>query len=95
MELKAAASTVGHDHHRIRKGYFKNFFSRRAVESLGGFIQESIDLLCELLTQMHRDDVPAHLDSLYAKMTADIITYYTIGECSNELRRNDETDDIT
>ena len=88
-------ATVDHDHHRLRKGYLKNFFLRKSLERLGPFIQQSVELLCQRFERAYHDNVSVYLDSVYADLTADVITYYSFGQSSDYLKRKSEENDIS
>jgi cytochrome P450 len=94
LSPQSMLSTVDHDHHRIRKGFLKNFFSRRSLEPLAPFIQESVRLLCQKLERAHEKSETVRLDSLYADLTADTITHYSFGESYNYLLREAKQNDI-
>ncbi|RDW92913.1 cytochrome P450 [Aspergillus mulundensis] len=87
-------STIDHNHHRKRKSYLKAFFSRRSLETLGPFIQESVELLCEKFRHAHAHKQTLRLDSLYSDLTADIITYYAFGSSYGYLRGDGAANDI-
>ena len=87
-------STIDHEHHRLRKSYLKNFFSRRSLKTLEPFVQQSINLLCQKLERAYAEKQPVQLDSLYADLTADLITYYSFGESSGYLNREGKVNDI-
>ncbi|GIK05376.1 hypothetical protein Aspvir_009485 [Aspergillus viridinutans] len=53
----SVAATVDHYHHRARRGYLNQYFSKRSVGDLEPIIQERVDRLCgrfECALQTHR-----------------------------------------
>jgi hypothetical protein len=94
LSPQSMLSTVDHDHHRVRKGFLKNFFSRRSLEPLAPFIQASVRRLCQKLEHAHDESETVQLDSLYADLTADTITHYSFGGSYNYLGREAKQHDI-
>ncbi|KAJ6126691.1 hypothetical protein N7523_002303 [Penicillium sp. IBT 18751x] len=90
----AMIATSDHDHHRVRKNILKHFFSRRSLEGLGPFIQDTIQVLCEKLKTAHENDSVVQLDMLYADLTADTITHYSFGKSYNYMQGSAATNDI-
>ena len=50
----ANSSTVGHDHHRLRRGVLNPFFSKKAVTELEPVIQAKIDTLVGRFEKAHQ-----------------------------------------
>lgn len=76
----SAAATVDHDHHRARRGYLKQNFSKRSIISLEPVIQERIGRLCMRLEEAMRQGQAICLDSAFSALAADIITQSLYGE---------------
>jgi cytochrome P450 len=84
----SVVSTIDHDHHRFRKNLLKNFFSRRSLERLGPMIQTSTELLCHKLRRANAKNQPVELESLFADLTADIISHCAFGQSYDYLRND-------
>jgi cytochrome P450 len=67
---------------------FKKFFSRRSLERLGPMIQTSTEFLYQKLRRAHSADQPVELESLFADLTADIISHCDFGESYGYLRHD-------
>jgi cytochrome P450 len=71
--------TVGHDHHRLRRSFVANYFSKRSVMDLTPMINEKVDKLIARFEDAYHKDTVLHLMLDFAALTADVITYYSFG----------------
>ncbi|KAK8023456.1 benzoate 4-monooxygenase cytochrome P450 [Apiospora marii] len=72
-------ATVGHEHHRLRRGMLNSFFSKRSVLALASVLHDKEARLRARLEQLHADDAVVRLDDAYAALTADVISQYSWG----------------
>jgi cytochrome P450 len=86
-------ATVGHEHHRFRRGILNEFFSKRSVLGLSELIEERIQKLMRRFEEIQRQQTVVRLDDAFAALTADIITSYCFGRhwgfLEDENFRND------
>ncbi|KAJ5682420.1 cytochrome P450 [Penicillium macrosclerotiorum] len=87
-------ATVGHEHHRMRRGKINNFFSKRSVVALEPMIREKITNLITRLEEAKTEGTVFRLNALFAGLTADIITKYSLGRGSNYLISTAESNDL-
>ncbi|KAJ5107325.1 Benzoate 4-monooxygenase cytochrome P450 [Penicillium angulare] len=71
--------TINHDHHRLRRSFIQNYFSKRSVTSLTPYIFEKIDQLLRRFEYAHENSAVLHLQLDFASLTADVITQYCYG----------------
>jgi cytochrome P450 len=81
----ATVATVGHDHHRYRRGILNNFFSKRSVSKLEGLIHEKTEKACQHLEEACKNGTIVSMDALSAALTADVISHYAYGRSSGIL----------
>ncbi|KAL3465634.1 cytochrome P450 [Aspergillus heterothallicus] len=72
-------STIGHDHHRLRRSVINQFFSKKSVVELEPIIQEKTDKLAEKLTQSATNGEVLKFEYALSALTADVITHYCYG----------------
>jgi cytochrome P450 len=72
-------ATVSHDHHRARRGILNSYFSKRSVTKLEPLIQEKVDKLAQRFEQAYRDGTILRLETVFAALSADIVTHYSYG----------------
>ncbi|OKL60205.1 hypothetical protein UA08_04932 [Talaromyces atroroseus] len=82
-------TTIGHDHHRIRRAPLNSFFSKRSVVRLEPVIQENIDKLCKRFDDDCAAQNVVRLDVAFIALTTDIITRYSYGKSYNYLNEPD------
>ena len=76
--------TIGHEHHRIRRGAISSFFSRQSVLNFSDFIQQRVDRICERLeTEWKGTGRPIIMNDVWATLTADVITYISFAWDNN------------
>lgn len=66
-------STVGHDHHRVRRKILNNFFSKQSVTNLEPIMQEKVNKLATRLKEAYESKEVIHLEYAFAALTADVI----------------------
>ncbi|KAJ5677809.1 Cytochrome P450 [Penicillium maclennaniae] len=71
--------TIGHDHHRLRRSFVANYFSKRSVMDLTPMINQKVDKLIARFEDAYHQDTVLHLMLDFAALTADVITYYSFG----------------
>jgi cytochrome P450 len=81
----AMASTNDHEIHRLRRGVLSNFFSKRSVTDLESVIQEKVNTLKERFMGAFHEETVLGLPSVFAALTADMITHYCHGESRGYL----------
>lgn len=81
----AMASTNDHERHRQRRGVLSNFFSRKSVTDLESVIQDKVDTLKERFNGAFHEKTILSLPSVFAALTADMITHYCHGESRGYL----------
>lgn len=92
--------TIHHDHHRLRRSFLNNYFSRRSVASLTPYIHDKVDQLIHRFEKAFNNDTVLHLQLDFAALTADVITHYSYGwsygylENESSARSNDLVDAV-
>ncbi|KXG54299.1 Cytochrome P450 [Penicillium griseofulvum] len=76
----SVAATVDHYHHRARRGYINQYFSKRSIVDLEPIIHERVDRLCGRFQFALQTQNVISLDSAFSALTADIITSRLYGE---------------
>lgn len=72
-------ATISHDHHRIRRSFLSNYFSKRSIASLTPYIHQKVDQLIHRFEEAFRMDTVLQLQLDFAALTADVITHYSYG----------------
>ena len=85
MEEKSLFDTVDHDHHRIRRAAWNPYFSKQSMYKFQGFIQTTVDKLCQRFAEHQADGRPVKLIFAYSCLTADIISEVCFPEGYNLL----------
>ncbi|KAL4982871.1 cytochrome P450 [Aspergillus falconensis] len=78
-------ATVDHEHHRFRRGILGSFFSKRSVTNISPLIKGKVQRLMERLLEFYQAESEVDLSAAFAALTADIITFYSYGECFDFL----------
>lgn len=92
--------TISHDHHRLRRSFLNNYFSKRSVTNLTPMIHEKVDQLMRRFENAYHEGTVRHLQLDFAALTADVITHYSYGvsygylEDANSSRGNDLVDAV-
>ena len=82
-------ATVGHGHHRFRRGLLNNFFSKRSVLELLPIMHEKMSKLMRRFEKAYHDDEVVQLGDAFAAFTADMISQYSWGVSSDFLNDKD------
>jgi cytochrome P450 len=85
----ASFSTVGHDHHRLRRGALNPFFSKKAVYELEPVIQAKVDTLVERFKQAHQTGEVIRVDAAFMALTMDVICQYAFANDDGMLMKDD------
>lgn len=80
----ATVGTEDHDHHRLRRGSYVNFFSRAQIMKREQLVHEKAQQLCEKLL-LYRDCGPFQVDAAYSCFTTDALTEYCFGQSLGNL----------
>lgn len=78
-------ATVGHEHHRFRRGLLSSFFSKRSVLELSPIIHEKKSKLMQRFEKAYQDDNVLELGDAFAAFTSDLISHYSWGVSSGFL----------
>ena len=78
-------ATVGHDHHRFRRGLLSNFFSKKSVLELSPIMYENESKLMQRFEKAYQDNTMLQLADAFAAFTADLISQYSWGVSSGFL----------
>jgi cytochrome P450 len=81
----AVSVTVDHDHHRRRRGYYANFFSKQSTLRREDFIQEKVDKLMQRLHEAYHRRETITAITAFGALTTDVISHYAYGESFGEL----------
>jgi cytochrome P450 len=81
----AVAVTLDHDHHRQRRGYYANFFSKKSTLGREEFIQEKVNKLMQRLEEAHRRRETITGITAFGALTTDVISHYAYGESFDAL----------
>ena len=87
--LTSMVATVGHDHHRFRRGLLDNFFSKRSVLELSPMMHEMESKLMQRFEKAYQDNTVLQLGDAFAAFTADLISQYSWGVSSGFLDDED------
>ncbi|KAE9368851.1 cytochrome P450 [Stipitochalara longipes BDJ] len=85
----ASFSTVGHEHHRLRRGALNSFFSKRAVTQLEPVIQEKVAKLCARLGSVRGTGEVVRVDAAFTALTMDVISQYSFARDDDYLSEPD------
>ena len=76
--------TVGHEHHRIRRGAISSFFSRQSILKFSDFIQQRVDRICvRLQTEFKGTGKPVGMNDFWATLAGDVVFYFSFAWDSN------------
>lgn len=81
--------TINHEHHRLRRSFLNNYFSKRSVTHLAPMIHEKVDLLIRRFENAFHQGTVLHLLLDFAALTADVITHYSYGVSYGYLEDTD------
>ncbi|KAJ5379097.1 hypothetical protein N7509_012216 [Penicillium cosmopolitanum] len=83
--------TIGHEHHRLRRSFVNNFFSKRSVTNLTPIIHEKVDKLIQRFEIAFENSAVLILQLDFAALTADVITHYCYGWARGYLDNADSS----
>lgn len=83
--------TISHEHHRLRRSFLNNFFSKRSVASLTPVIHEKVDKLIRRFENAYENSTVLRLQLDFAALTADVITHYSYGWARGYLDNEDSS----
>lgn len=92
--------TINHDHHRLRRSYISNNFSKRSIARLTPYIHQKVDQLIHRFENAYHSSTVLHLQLDFAALTADVITHYCYGwsygylDGPNSAQSNDLVDAV-
>ncbi|KAH7386033.1 benzoate 4-monooxygenase cytochrome P450 [Pyrenochaeta sp. MPI-SDFR-AT-0127] len=81
----ATSSTLDHELHRQRRGYWSNFFSKQSVVRLEPFIQAKVAQMVDKLKEAHYKGDTLIGVEVFGALTTDIISHYAYGESFKQL----------
>jgi cytochrome P450 len=90
----AMASTNDHEQHRLRRALLNNFFSKRSVMVLEETIREKVNMLRKRFVGACQEKVVLNIPSVFAALTADVITHYSHGKSLGYLDVPDFKNDM-
>ena len=82
---RAAANTLNHDLHRVRRGAMSKIFSKESIRRLEPIITEMIQKLYGRLEEFQQTGEPINLSPMFGAFTNDLISEYTYGLSLNWL----------
>lgn len=82
--MHEAISTVEHDLHRVRRAALNPFFSKRSVNHLAPFIQNTVDKLCGRFDQAVTTAEPINLKNAFPALTSDIMYEFCFSRCPDD-----------
>lgn len=94
-------ATINHDHHRLRRSFLSNYFSKRSVANLTPYIHQKVGQLIRRFEEAFRHATVLQLQLDFAALTADVITHYAYGwsygylDDINSSRSNDLVDAVS
>ncbi|KAL8957356.1 MAG: hypothetical protein Q9193_005347 [Seirophora villosa] len=77
--LNYVFATIGHEHHRQRRGAVAPYFSKALVQQLEPSVQAMVDKVISRLEQLKGTGAVVNLVNLFACMTSDIVCQYAFG----------------
>ncbi|KAJ5152129.1 hypothetical protein N7492_010424 [Penicillium capsulatum] len=98
---ESLVGTISHDHHRQRRGFITNYFSKRSVTKLTPYIHQKIDQLISRFEKAFEQQSVLRLQLDFAALTADVITRYAYGwsygylDNENSSKSNDLVDAVS
>ena len=90
MNETSLFDAVDHDQHHYRRMAWNPYFSKQSMYRLQGFIQSTVDKLCQRFSEHQADSRPAKLIYAYSNVTADVISEVCFPESYNVLSSSKE-----
>ncbi|KUJ20796.1 cytochrome P450 [Mollisia scopiformis] len=85
----ASFSTVGHDHHKLRRGALNPFFSTKAVAELEPVVKAKVEILASRFEQAQQTGEVIKVDAAFMALTMDVICQYAFANDDNMLSKDD------
>lgn len=85
----ATFTTLGHDHHRLRRGALNPFFSVKAVVELEPVVKAKVDILARRFELAKKTGEVLRADAAFMALTMDIICQYAFASDDNMLAEDD------
>ncbi|KOC17638.1 aflU / cypA / P450 monooxygenase [Aspergillus flavus AF70] len=82
-------TTIKHNHHRLRRGIIKSFFSKKYVTGLEHVVQSEVNLLASRFTEAYHHGTVLDLKYVFVALTSDLTTHYVYGTNLNHLAEPD------
>ncbi|KAF3384403.1 Trichodiene oxygenase [Penicillium rolfsii] len=92
--------TINHDHHRLRRSYLSNYFSKRSITRLTPSIHQKVDKLIHRFENAYHQSTVLNLHLEFGALAADVITHYCYGwsygylDDPSSARSNDLVDGV-
>ncbi|KAL2802197.1 cytochrome P450 [Aspergillus granulosus] len=80
-------ATVGHEHHRVRRGLLGSYFSRRALKKAELIIEQNVGRLLVRFRSALEDHEVLPLQRVFAALAADIVSQYCYGASQGYLEQ--------
>lgn len=85
----ASFSTVGHDHHKLRRGALNPFFSTKAVVELEPVVRDKVEIFAKRFENAQKTGEVIRLDAAFMALTMDVICQYAFANDDNMLSKDD------
>jgi cytochrome P450 len=85
----ASFSTVGHDHHKLRRGALNPFFSTKAVTELEPVVKGKVEILASRFENAQKTGEVIRVDAAFIALTMDVICQYAFANDDNMLLKDD------
>lgn len=85
----ASFSTVGHDHHKLRRGALNPFFSVKAVTELEPVVKGKVEILAKRFENAQKTGEVIRVDAAFMALTMDVICQYAFANDDNMLSKDD------
>ena len=73
-------STVGHDHHRLRRTALNQYFSKASIVKLEDLIRDKVDRLADTFRASMAKGESIETHTAFVAMTLDVISHYAFGK---------------
>ncbi|KAE8444925.1 hypothetical protein EG329_014052 [Mollisiaceae sp. DMI_Dod_QoI] len=82
-------STVGHDHHKLRRGALNPFFSKKAVVALEPVVKAKVEILAKRFENAQMTGEVIRVDVAFMALTTDVVCQFAFANDDNMLMRDD------
>ncbi|KAM3081124.1 hypothetical protein ACMFMG_005080 [Clarireedia jacksonii] len=76
---ESMVGTIGHDHHRMRRGAINRYFSKASVQRIEPLIQSNVNVLVRRLLEYRGSGKSVSLSAAYTCFTNDVVAEYAFG----------------